>query len=209
MTFESFGQYFVKLLIDIANTDVDVALFAILAVCTAMVLDSVSMFSRKKKEQIGLESKTSRANNGSVQSLPFKRYYSEIQGLAGTPDAVIIENGFFIPVERKPTSNKIRDRYIAQLLIYMRLIEEFEGKRPPYGYLILGKNHRRVKIENTQQRQDWLQNILHEMRDVLNERAKVKPTPHYRKCAGCSMRTNCDHVQLPREHQQSKLKVVA
>jgi CRISPR/Cas system-associated exonuclease Cas4 (RecB family) len=119
-----------------------------------------------------------------------RNYISEIQGLAGKPDALISEGGFIIPIERKPLARKVRDRYIAQLLVYMRLIEEFEGKKPPYGYLILGPNCRRFKIENSPDRQAWLQRLIDEMRGVLAGQATT-PTPHPKKCRKCDVRHAC------------------
>src|SRR5690606_19339167 len=124
-------------------------------------------------------------------TMPGRNYVSEIQGLAGKPDAIIIENGYFIPIERKPLARKIRDRHVAQLLVYMRLVEEFEGKKPPYGYLILGENCRRVKIPNSEGRQAWLQRYIDEMCAALEEGQPVIPEPHPRKCSKCVVRESC------------------
>ncbi|MCB0353579.1 MAG: Dna2/Cas4 domain-containing protein [Bdellovibrionales bacterium] len=107
------------------------------------------------------------------------------------PDAIVVENGFFIPVERKPLAKKIRDRHIAQLLVYMRLVEEFEGKKPPYGYLIIGKGCRKVKIHNSAGRQQWLQKQIDAMREIATKGAQAQATPHPRKCAKCSVRESC------------------
>jgi CRISPR/Cas system-associated exonuclease Cas4 (RecB family) len=74
----------------------------------------------------------------------------------------------------------------------MRLIEEFEGKKPPYGYLLLGPKCRKVKIENSDTRQQWLQNHLDQMRSILAGMPS-KPTPHPRKCGKCAVRHVCQH----------------
>ena len=113
--------------------------------------------------------------------------------MAGRPDAVIKERGYYIPVERKPLSNKIRDRYVAQLLVYMRLIEEIEGKRPPYGYLIVGKGARKVKIQNSEEKQEWLSEKLSTMRSIVEDNTLAVAEPHPRKCRGCKVRTHCEH----------------
>lgn len=191
MSYAALQEFFSKLLNDLYNTDTEFALFVSLIVIATIVLDAVALFTRKQKQLVGIASKEQPQQKSQVQSVLAKRYISEIQGLSGSPDAVIIENGFFIPVERKPLARKIRDRYVAQLLVYMRLIEEFEGKRPPYGYLILGKNCRRVKIDNTEQRQQWLQQILDEMRAILaNQHASVA-SPQEKKCKQCAVRQHC------------------
>ena len=190
---EDFRVFFIQVLYDIANTDAEIALFFLISIAGVMVLDSISVFTRRKKRTTGIEARDSKQLVSNVTSISPKKYVSHAQGIAGTPDALIIEDGFVIPLERKPMARKIRDRYVAQLLVYMRLVEEFEGKKPPYGYLILGKNCRRVRIYNTPKRQKWLQDILDEMRDILNERSVAKPSPFPAKCHRCSMRSHCAH----------------
>jgi CRISPR-associated protein Cas4 len=122
--------------------------------------------------------------------LPEREYISTAQGLAGKPDALVREDGVVIPVERKPLAKKLRDRYIAQLLVYMRLVEEFEGEKPPHGYLLLGPNCRRIKVVNSESKQQWVESLLAEMRNVLDG-AEPRPTPHPKKCAGCEVRDRC------------------
>lgn len=122
--------------------------------------------------------------------LPEREYISTRQGLAGKPDALVREDGVVIPVERKPLAKKLRDRYIAQLLVYMRLVEEFEGEKPPHGYLLLGPNCRRIKVVNSESKQQWVEGLLAEMRNVLDG-AEPRPTPHPKKCARCEVRDRC------------------
>ena len=84
----------------------------------------------------------------------------------------------------------------------MRLIEEFEGKKPPYGYLILGKNCRTFKIENSPERQAWLQKMLDEMRSIV-EGAPAIPAPHPKKCKRCDVKESCSFGKtMPNEGQQ-------
>ena len=188
---EHFREYLAKLLYDIAGTDQHVVLFVILLVATVIVLDAVSIFARKQRKKVGLEDKSSDAAARGTRSLPPRLYVSDMQGLSGKPDAVISEGGCIIPVERKPLAKKIRDRYVAQLLVYMRLIEEFEGKRPPYGYLILGSNCRRVKVVNSPEKQAWLQKMIDEMRAIYAGQAPAVAAPHPRKCKKCALRAAC------------------
>jgi CRISPR/Cas system-associated exonuclease Cas4 (RecB family) len=95
-----------------------------------------------------------------------------------------------IPVERKPLAKKLRDRYVAQLLVYMRLVEEFEGTRPSKGYLLLGPECRRITIENSEARQRWLGTLLEQMRRVLDG-GEARATPHPAKCSKCDVRSRC------------------
>lgn len=167
-----------------------VVLFAILVSIVIILLDSFHLVAKRKRNKSGLSHKAQTYGLDGSKLIPIKNYVSEIQGLAGRPDAMIIEGGYVIPVERKPLAKKLRDRYVAQILVYMRLIEEFEGKKPPYGYLILGPKCRRVKISNTEKRQEWLQGQLDEMRSILDGNPST-PTPHPRKCQRCDVRDHC------------------
>jgi CRISPR-associated protein Cas4 len=122
--------------------------------------------------------------------VPAREYISRSQGLAGKPDALVREGSELIPVERKPLAKKLRDRYVAQLLVYMRLVEEFEGERPSKGYLLLGPDCRRVSIENSEAKQRWLGTLLEQMRRVLDGE-EARATPHPAKCSKCDVRSRC------------------
>ena len=180
------------LLYQIASVDSQLVLLCVLLVFVVVVLDAVSARARKQGSAVGMAPHATAVSVDGSKSLPVRHYVSDIQGLAGRPDAVISEDGFIIPVERKPLARKIHDRYVAQILVYMRLIEEFEGKRPPYGYLLLGPSCRRFKVENSADRQAWLQKMIDEMR-LIADGATAKPSPHVRKCARCDVREVCKH----------------
>jgi CRISPR-associated exonuclease Cas4 len=180
----------------IASVNSEVVLIALLVVAAAIVLEVVWAATSEKKRTSGFGRDSVALSVDGSDSLPARNYVSDMQGLAGKPDALIVENGFIIPVERKPLAKKIHDRYVAQLLVYMRLVEEFEGKKPPYGYLILGPNCRRFKVENTPEKQAWLQGLLDEMRGILERNEPSKPTPHPRKCRKCDVRDSCAHAVI-------------
>lgn len=194
-----------NLLYEIAQLDSKFIVLAILMVCAVIVLDCVTTVASEKHKKAGLKSGATTAGIDGGRNLPVRSYVSDIQGLAGTPDALINEDGYIIPIERKPLAKKIHDRYVAQLLVYMRLVEEFEGKKPPYGYLILGPNCRSFKIENTEERQAWLQKIIDEMRGILAG-AEAVPTPHPRKCARCQVKEVCVHkiVEGPKQRDKKR-----
>ena len=183
-------EYVSELFSQIATLDSEVILLVALIAMAIIVWDNFDLLSRKKRKQSGFSLKSTAVSVDGSKSLSMRRYVSQIQGLSGQPDALIIENGFVIPVERKPLARKMRDRHVAQLLVYMRLVEEFEGKRPPYGYLILGSQCRRIKISNSDERQAWLQKQLDEMTAIM-EGATPRPAPHPRKCAKCDVRSFC------------------
>ena len=119
------------LISDLAHADARLVWLMVIIVVSVIVLDSISLIAKQKRKEVGIDKKTSTVSIDGSKSLPVRNYVSDIQGLAGKPDAIILEDGFIIPIERKPLARKLRDRYVAQLLVYMRLIEEFEGKKPP------------------------------------------------------------------------------
>lgn len=181
----------IKALSDISELEGTVVLLVLLLSTSLLLGFTYRKLYRKNREEAGFSRRSTTFKIEGSKSIPVRPYLSDAQGLAGTPDALIIENGFVIPVERKPFAKKFRDRHIIQLLVYMRLVEEFEGKKPPYGYLILGPSCRRVRVENTEERQSWLTSILEEMRSISKNEAPVVPTPGDKKCAGCGARDRC------------------
>ncbi len=126
-----------------------------------------------------------------------REYVSEKLKLAGRPDAVEIEGGIPIPIEYKPSAKKVRDRYVAQLLVYLRLIEDAHNVHPPHGYLVIGAKAKRVKIENSKSRQQWLQGELDIMRAVLADSMASPTRPHPQKCSRCAVRERCPDAALP------------
>jgi len=165
---ESIKEFSIETLSQIVLLDTDFILLAVLVAVVVILYDSFYYVSRKKLKETGIQPKAVAHSIDGSKNLPIKNY----------------------PVERKPLARKLRDRYVAQLLVYMRLIEEFEGKKPPYGYLILGGNCRRIKIMNTPKRQIWVQGIIDEMRAILAGQ-ESRPTPEARKCSKCDVKNHC------------------
>lgn len=199
---EEIRTYLFNLLRDLAQLDSQLVLLALLVVSAVIVLDAVSTGVKARKKAVGVDPKAATVSIDGSKSLPLRSYVSEVQGLAGRPDALIVENGYIIPVERKPLARKLHDRYVAQILVYMRLVEEFEGKRPPYGYLILGPNCRSIKIHNTPERQEWLQKIIDEMDGILAGTVCAVPAPHPKKCSKCDVRHSCEYRWARTGHPQ-------
>jgi CRISPR-associated protein Cas4 len=163
----------------------------VLLLVSLWLIRSFGKEATRKREASGfLQSEVALAIDGST-ILPEREYISVKQGLAGRPDALVKEFDYIIPVERKPLAKKLRDRYIVQLLIYMRLVEEFEGVRPPHGYLLLGPSCRRLKIVNSESKQQWVDSLIREMRGIL-EGQEPRALPHERKCRKCEVRERCD-----------------
>ena len=113
-------------------------------------------------------------------------------GLSGRPDALIKDDGAVIPVSIKPMSKKVRDRHVIELIAHLRLVEEDEGVRPPYGILLMGKGARKVKIRNTEEKQRWLESLIDEMNSIIGGVPAV-PAPALYKCKHCDVNRICKH----------------
>ncbi len=162
----------------------------VLAAFTFLVIRSFLKAARKRHRDTGFTGDAVAVAMEGSSIVPAREYISTRQGLAGKPDALVQEDGEILPVERKPLAKKLRDRYVAQLLIYMRLVEEFEGRRPRKGYLLLGPECRRVTVENTESKQRWVGTLLDQMRKVLDG-GEPRPSPHPIKCSKCDVRHRC------------------
>jgi CRISPR-associated exonuclease Cas4 len=127
------------------------------------------------------------AADGSEEVMVSKEYR-----LRGLPDIVMRERDDLIPVEVK-TGRVPRGplfSHILQLAAYCLLIEERQGRPPPYGILQYGK-HVRHEIDYNDELKWILINKLEEMRHIL--RTGEAHRNHYRagKCASCSRREGC------------------
>jgi CRISPR/Cas system-associated exonuclease Cas4 (RecB family) len=144
-------------------------------------------------KDIGMQANSKVVALRDSEELPHGELYDESLGIKGRPDAIIEEDGFFIPVNFLPVTKKIHDRHIIRLVAHLRLIELTRGQRPPYGTLLVGKKKRAVRVKNTDEKQEWLDNILAEMREVQNGTKIPIPAPVRYKCKNCDVRQKCKH----------------
>lgn len=116
---------------------------------------------------------------------------SDRLGLVGRPDRIIKHpKGYWIPIEKK-SAHKVQDSHRVQLCVYMILIEEKTGQRPPYGIISLG-NGREQKITNSEKLRQMTWQHIHAVREIkhrLNRPAAATPFPA--KCRACGYRDSC------------------
>ncbi len=118
---------------------------------------------------------------------------SETYGLRGLPDVVLRVEDELIPVEvktgRVPKGPLFS--HILQLGAYCLLIEERQGRPPPYGVLQYGK-HVRHEIDYNDELKYTLVNKLIEMRQIIHTGEAHRNHRRPGKCASCSRREGCD-----------------
>lgn len=115
--------------------------------------------------------------------------------LVGRPDRILrLEDGTLIPVEKK-SGRTVQDSHRAQLGVYLLLIEEETGRRPPYGVIVLDGDveHR---IETTDALLGWTSTLIEGVRAVrAAPNAPCGATPFPAKCRGCSVNASCGFSQ--------------
>jgi len=117
---------------------------------------------------------------------------SKQYGLRGLPDVVLRVEDELIPVEVK-TGRVPRGplfSHILQLAAYCMLIEEHQGRPPPYGILQYGK-HVRHEIDFDDELKWTLVNKLMEMRNIIRTGEPHRNHRRPGKCASCSRREGC------------------
>jgi CRISPR-associated exonuclease Cas4 len=117
---------------------------------------------------------------------------SEQYGLRGLPDVILRIEDELIPVEVK-TGRVPRGplfSHILQLAAYCMLIDEHQGRPPPYGILQYGK-HTRHEIDFDDELKWTLVNKLLEMRQIIRTGEAHRNHRRPGKCASCSRREGC------------------
>lgn len=190
---------FLKSLYQLLTIDPELLFFVLLIVITFIVVDVASFYIKKESLKSGIKKESDFLSIDGSTILPVKNYISEIQGLSGRPDAVIKEKGNFVPIEIKPLAKKLKDRYVFQLLVYMRLLNEFERTDIPYGYLILGEKNKRVRINNLPERQKKLTLFLNEMKEILENKKEAIASPEIAKCSKCTVKQYCEFKKLEKK----------
>lgn len=186
----------------ISNMDFDVFMVVLLSCISFLILYLASVYIKQRLKLSGIKNSSKLLALDGSKILPPKKYISSLQGLSGTPDALVKENGNYIPVEIKPLAKKLKDRYIYQLLVYMRLINEFTKKDVPYGYLILGEKAKRVKIHNLPERQKVLTTYIKDMNDILENKKDAVASPTEEKCLKCNVAKYCKYSAVSKTYEE-------
>lgn len=115
---------------------------------------------------------------------------SQRLGLVGKPDRIVQLGSHYIPEEKKP-GRRVYETYKAQMGVYLLLVEEHYGVRPPYGILVLDDG-RRVEIRNTERLRQWVLRIAQDIREHRQNLPRPLPPPEsVAKCRGCGHRQTC------------------
>lgn len=123
---------------------------------------------------------------------PEKPYYSAAWGLAGRPDYVLSHRGTLIPVEVKGgrTPREPYEGHVLQLGAYCLLLEEAEGRAPPYGLLRYPEATFRIPFDERLRRR--VAEVLAEMRAAEARGGIARGHWEPSRCRACGYWDVCD-----------------
>jgi len=122
-----------------------------------------------------------------------KPLFSPAYRIAGKPDYLVKDGRAVVPVEVKSSrapSDGPRAGHILQLAAYCLLVEETQGRTPPYG--IIRYADETFSVAHTDRLRSSLLDVLDDMRLAAKAGAAHRSHADPRRCAGCGYRHACD-----------------
>jgi CRISPR-associated exonuclease Cas4 len=121
-----------------------------------------------------------------------KSLFSARYGLTGTPDYIVRTPQGLVPVEVKPGRNESQphDSHLLQVLAYCLLLEETEGKSPPYGLLRYSSDT--FRVDYNAETRDYLLSVMDEVRESAVAQDVPRNHEQAQRCRACSYRSICD-----------------
>jgi CRISPR-associated exonuclease Cas4 len=169
------------------------ALLAVLAALALLAGWLVLREGRRERHEAGLPpGRIVYADTGDWRA-PKEPFFSAAHGLTGKPDYLVRARAGLVPVEVKsrPAPPQPYASHVLQLAAYCLLVEDAEGRAPPYGLIKYADAV--FEIEYTPALRRELLDLLEAMRSA--RRAGLAPSRNHddpRRCAGCGYRPMCD-----------------
>jgi len=165
-------------------TSIPAVLVLVLAGAALVALGARALFARQRESRWG-RFVAADLDDGSLRPLVSERYR-----LVGRPDALRrTGDGRLVPVELKhrpaPDRGPFRSHRV-QLWAYCLLLEETEGRSPPFG--ILRYRDREYRIPWDEAARTELGRLLAAVNAPYDGRA----TPSAARCTACRWRSGCD-----------------
>ena len=171
-------------------------------VAVVLVVLAVVMLARsaRLREESGLpEGKITQSDTGIEER--GKPLFSARYGLTGTPDYIVSTSRGPVPVEVKPTrtDSEPRESHLLQLLAYCLLIEDTQGKKPPYGLLKYSTNT--FKVDYNSKTRAHLLEAMEQIRTTATQEEWQVGRNHDvpGRCRACGYREVCDLSLWPGE----------
>ncbi len=121
-----------------------------------------------------------------------KPLYSARYGLTGTPDYIVRTSRGLVPVEVKPGRKEAEphESHLLQVLAYCLLLEENEGKPPPYGLLRYSSDT--FKVDYNANTRAYLLEVMDEMRGAATQQSVDRNHEQPQRCRACGYRSVCE-----------------
>lgn len=119
--------------------------------------------------------------------------YSDKYGICGKPDYVIKERGQLVPMELKPTANKVYDSHLVQLFTYCLLVEENFGVKVNYGIIRNQRGNHQISFGDKER--GYIQGIIKTVKKSYQSelnRSHHNPTI----CKFCRFHKICDQALI-------------
>jgi CRISPR-associated exonuclease Cas4 len=132
-----------------------------------------------------------------ASEMPARALYSPRYGLTGKPDYMVATRRGLVPVEVKPTREDAepQESHLLQVLAYCLLIEESEGKRPPYG--LLRYKQETFKVDYNSETRAYLVAVLEEMREARQQVEVHRNHEQRGRCRACGYAEVCEEALWP------------
>lgn len=162
-------------------------LIVLLLICTATYL-VLETWSRRQRRVLGLHSGRVEAADDSRLGSPTLR--SERLGLVARPDHVLNIGRMRIPVEQKPSAQRVWPSHTLQVSAQCALLEETFGVRPTHALLVLA-NGQQEEVPFTPEAEQHLLETMARMREILESGEAPGPCWSRGKCESCGYRQIC------------------
>jgi CRISPR-associated exonuclease Cas4 len=127
-----------------------------------------------------------------ASELPAKPLYAPRYGLTGKPDYLVATRQGLVPVEVKPgrTDREPQESHLLQVLAYCLLIEDSEGKPPPYG--LLRYRHDTFKVDYNAHTRAYILEAIQQIKEARHQPEVHRNHQHPGRCRACAYRELCE-----------------
>lgn len=168
-------------------------LIILLLACAATYV-AVEAWSRRQRRRLGL--RRGRIESADDSRLGSATLRSERLGLVARPDHVLDIGGMRIPVEQKPSAQRIWPSHTLQVGAQCALLAETFGVRPTHAVLVLA-NSQQERVPFTPELEQRLTETMQRMREILEAGEAPGPCWSRGKCASCGYRQICWGTETP------------
>ena len=173
---------------------IDTGLIALVAGMLGVLAVVALAWSARLGRLHGLpEGKVVYSDTGAAQ-VAAKPLYSPRYGLTGKPDYLLATRRGLVPVEVKPTRDdpEPHESHLLQVLAYCLLLEDSEGKRPPYG--LLRYRSGTFKVDYNSQTRAHVVGVIEEMRVALRQAEVHRSHDQPGRCRACIYAEICEEA---------------